>query len=116
MRQPEMERELGALREGAQEDQDQRRNIEGMRPDRVAGRQHPVQIVAADDVSDQQHAGKETEPAGRGDDQGHPRAVARVRVLMPVADQKEREEARQFPKEDELDQVAGQHDAEHRRP
>ena len=80
----------------------------------LAGRQHPVQIVAADDVADHQHAGEEAEPAGRCDDQGHPRAVARLRVLMPVADQKEGEEARQFPEEDELDQVARQHDAEHR--
>ena len=33
---------------------------------------------------------------------------------MPVADQQEGEEARQLPEEDELDQVARQHDAEHR--
>jgi hypothetical protein len=33
---------------------------------------------------------------------------------MPVADQEEGKEACQLPEEDELDQVAGQHDPEHR--
>ena len=36
------------------------------------------------------------------------------RAVMPVADQQEREEARQLPEEDELDQVAREDDAEHR--
>ena len=54
------------------------------------------------------------EAAGGGDDQRHARAVARRGVVVPVADQQEREEAGQLPEEDQLDQVARQHHAQHR--
>ena len=114
VRQPEMKRELRALCESAEQNEDQRRNVERMRADRLAGREHPVEVVAADDVAEDQHAGEQAEAARRRDDQGHPRAVARLRGLMPVADQEEGEEAGQLPEEDQLDQVARQHDAEHR--
>ena len=65
-------------------------------------------------MPEHQHAGEQAETAGRRDDQCHARAIARLRCLVPVADQQERKEAGQFPEEDQLDQIARQHDAEHR--
>ena len=114
VRQPEVERELRALGQGAEQDEDQRRQVERMR--RGCGRptaSTAVEVVAADDVAEHQHAGEQAEPAGGGDGQRHARAVARGRGVVPVADQQEGEEAGQLPEEDELDQVAGEHHARH---
>ena len=95
-------------------DQDQRRQIPGMRADQVAGGQHDIQIVAADDVPQHQHAGQQAQAAGRRDDQRHARAAARIRAVIPVGDQHEGREAGQLPEHHELDQIAREHHAEHR--
>ena len=116
VRQPEMERELRALGQGAEQDQDQRRRIERMRADQVARRQHGVEIVAADDVAEHQHrrrAGTSppapvTVSAMRAPSRAHPRGGASSRS----AGRRTRLVSSQ--KIDQLDQVAGQHDAEHR--
>src|SRR3546814_3028994 len=42
VRQPEMKRELRALGEGADQDENQRRQIEGMAADQITGVQHPI--------------------------------------------------------------------------
>src|SRR3546814_3638635 len=39
--------------------------------------------------------------------------VARLDGVVPIADQEEGKEARQFPEKHELDQVAREHDAQH---
>ena len=65
-------------------------------------------------MADQQDTGKETKPAGGRDRQRHTRTLTRIGALMPEADQQERQQACQFPEEDELDQIAGNNDAQHR--
>src|SRR3546814_4113693 len=56
VRQPEMKRELRALGEGADQDENQRRQIEGMAADQITGVQHPIHVVASDDVTEQHEA------------------------------------------------------------
>jgi hypothetical protein len=114
VRQPELERELRALGEGAQQDQDQDRPVQIVLAQQVAGCQHLVEIVAAHHMPDQQHAAEQRHAADSGDGQRHARAVARGRIVIPVADQQEGEDAGQLPEDDELDQIAGEHDAKHR--
>ena len=75
--QPEMERELRALRQRAEQDQNQRRQIEVVAADDVARREHRVEIVAADDVADHQDAGQQAQPPVAVIVKRHPRAVAR---------------------------------------
>src|SRR6185312_8108764 len=85
-----------------------------MEADRGAGRKHSIEIVATDDMAEYQYASEEAETAGRRHDERHARAIPRLCSLVPIADQKEGEEAGQFPKEDQLDQVARKGDPEHR--
>jgi hypothetical protein len=85
-----------------------------VRADEVTRREHLVQVVAADDAAEDQHAGEKAQAAAGGDDERHARAVARGRVVMPITDQQKRKEARELPEKYELDQISGEHDAEHR--
>src|SRR3546814_20452770 len=71
----------------------------------------PIEVVAADDVSDDQDADEEAQSSAGRDRQRHARAVARLDGVVPIADQEEGKEARQFPEKHELDQVAREHDA-----
>ncbi len=114
VRQPEVKRKLRAFRQSTEKDQDERRDIERVRADDSAGREHSIEIVAANDMPEHQHAGEQAKSARRRDDQRHPGAIPRLRCLMPVADQQEGKQAGQFPEEDQLDQVARKHDAKHR--
>ena len=109
-----MKRKLRAFRQSTEKDQNERRDIERVRADGSAGREHSIEIVAADDMTEHQHAGEQAKPARRRDDQRHACALARLRYLVPVADQQEGKQTGQFPEEDQLDQVAREHDAEHR--
>ena len=65
-------------------------------------------------MAEDDDAAEEREPARAGHGQRHARAPLRVHAVMPVADEQERDEARQLPEDDELDEVAGEDDAEHR--
>ena len=112
--QPEMKWKLRALCQRTKQNENQRRNVKGMRTDYLSGREHPIEVVATNDMPQDQYAGEKAEAAEGRDDQGHPRAVARLGRLMPVADQQKREEAGQFPEKDQQDQIARQDDAEHR--
>jgi len=114
MRQPEVEGKLGALGERTQGDQHQGGHVPLVVADPVAGVQHRVEVVAAHDMADDQHAGKQAQAAGGRHGERHPGATTRVDPVVPVADQQEGREAGQLPEEDELDQVAGQHHAQHR--
>ncbi|ETH87703.1 hypothetical protein L560_2255 [Bordetella pertussis STO1-CHOC-0018] len=111
--QPELERELGALGQRAQRDQDQHRRIPGVGAHDIARGQHLVHVVAADDVAEHQHAGQQAQAAGAGDRQGHARAAPGVEPVVPIGDQHERGQAGHFPEHDQLDQVAGHHHAQH---
>ena len=57
-----------------------------MRTDYLSGREHPVEVVATNNVAQDQYTGEKTEAAESRDDQGHPRRVPRLGRLMPIAD------------------------------
>ncbi len=113
MGQPELEGELCALAQGANEDQWQQHRVQGMLADGVAGSQDLVQVVAADHMAEQQGTHQQAQAARARDHQRHVGAAAGVGTVVPVADQQEREQAGEFPEEHQLDQVAGDHQAEH---
>ncbi len=113
-RQPEVERELRALGERADQDQHQRGRIPGMRLDLRARGEHRVEVVAADDPPQQHHAAQQAQPARAGDHQRHARAALGVHAVVPVADQQEGDEAGHLPEHHQLQQVARQHHAQHR--
>ena len=52
-----------------------------MGADDVAGGEHAVEVVGADDAPDQQHAGEQAEAAEGGDDERHARAIACASAL-----------------------------------
>ena len=87
--QPEMERELRRFGEGSDQEQHQHRQVKRVFPDHVTRGQHLVEVVAADDLPQQQHRGQQAEAATRGDGQCHPRAIARGGAPVPIADQQE---------------------------
>ncbi|KAG1189838.1 hypothetical protein G6F35_014026 [Rhizopus arrhizus] len=67
VRQPEVERELRTLGEDAGQHQEQRVRVQRAGADLLAGSQYHVQVEAADDAADQQHAteqGQATAAAG----------------------------------------------------
>ncbi len=113
VRQPEVERELRALGEAAQQHQHQRRNVKRMFAQQIARPQHHIEVGRADDVADQQHAGQQAQPARAGHRERHARAFARVGLLLPVTDQQERAQAGEFPEHHQQDQVVSQHHAQH---
>ena len=114
VRQPEVQRELRALGEHPGQHQRQHPRIQFAGADRIAGGQHHVQVVAAGDAPDQQHATEQGQAATTGDGQGHARAFTRILALVPEADQQERADAGQFPEHHQQQQVAGDHHAQHR--
>ncbi len=114
MGQPEVERELRALGQRAQRHQDQGRQVQRMGADLVAGGEHRIELVAANDVAQDQYAGEQAQAAGGGDGERHARTAAGIVTVLPIADQEEGREAGEFPEHHQLDQVAGQDHAHHR--
>ena len=112
--QPELERELGRLGEGAQQHQYQRDRIELVGADLVRRGQHVIELVAADDMPDDQDTCQQCQTPGAGDGQGHAGALARLAQLVPVTDQQEGAQAGQLPEHPHQQQVVCHHDAEHR--
>ena len=60
-----MERKLGALGERAEQDEHERDRVERVRANAVARREDHVEVVAADDVAEDEDAAEEREPAQR---------------------------------------------------
>ena len=114
LRQPEVERELRALGERAEEDEHEGDRVPRIGHDPVVHAGERGDLVGARDAPDQQEAGEHRQPAGRGDRERHAGALARVGPRVPVADQQERGDARQLPEHREEEQVVGERDAEHR--
>ncbi len=114
VRQPEMEGELGALRQRPEQDEDKHRAIERMVADRVARGEDRVEFIAADDLADDYQADEHGEAARAGNRQRHAGAVAGVCVMVPIADQQEGDDAGQLPEDGEQNEVAGKDDAQHR--
>ena len=109
-----MERELCALGKRSSEKKDQDRQVQLVRANEIARREHFVEVVAADDAAQDQHTREKAQAAARGDDESHARTFARRGVMVPVTDQQEGKETRELPEEDELNQIPGQYHAEHR--
>ena len=111
--QPEVEGELRAFAQGADQDQGEQDRVEGMCANQIAGGQDLVQVIAADDMAEQHDPRQQAQTARAGDHQRHVGAASGVGAVVPVADQQEREEAGQLPEKHDLDQVAGDHQPEH---
>ncbi|MDT4865030.1 hypothetical protein FQZ97_998110 [compost metagenome] len=65
-----------------------------------------VQIIAADNVAEQKHACKQTETANTGYCQSHTCAITGAGIVIPVADEQEREDAGQLPENGEQYDIA----------
>ncbi|MCY1424114.1 hypothetical protein D9M71_398490 [compost metagenome] len=84
-----------------------------MGADQLTGCQHLIQVVAADHMAEQQHPRQQAQAAGPGDHQGHIGTAPGIGAVVPIADQQEGKQAGQLPEKHDLDQVAGNHQAEH---
>ncbi|MNG85354.1 hypothetical protein D3C79_441120 [compost metagenome] len=111
--QPELEGKLCALGQGADEYQGQQHRVKRMLADGMPGSQNLVQVIAADHMAEQQGPYQQAQAACTGYHQRHIGAATGVGAVVPVADQQEGEQAGQFPEEHQLDQVAGDDQAEH---
>ncbi len=109
-----MERELGALGQGPHQDQAQGWKIERAVLDDVAGGQYDIQIEATGNPAQNHDTGQKAKTAKSRNREGHARAILGGFRVVPVADQKEGEEAGQLPEEDHLDHVAGHDHTGHR--
>ena len=104
--QPEMERKLRALGESAQQQQNKGREVQRVIAHLLAGSKHMIEVVAAHNVADDQHAPQQAQAARAGDGERHARAAPRIAPVVPVADQQEGKQAGQLPEEHNLDDVA----------
>ena len=84
-----------------------------MGADQVTGSEHLVQVVAADDMAEQHDSRQQAQATRAGHHQRHISATAGIGAVVPIADQQEREQAGQFPEKYDLNQIAGDHQAEH---
>ncbi len=85
--QPEVEGELGAFAQGADQYQGEHDRVQRMGANLIARRQHPVQVIAADDMPQQHHARQQAQAAGAGDHQRHVCAASRIGAVVPIANQ-----------------------------
>ena len=113
VRQPEVERELRRLGEGAAQHQKQDRQVERRGPHLGAAGQDLAQLIGAGGLAQQQHAGDQREAAGAGDHERHPRPLAAFGQVPPVADQQERGEAGELPEHQQDQHVVRERDAQH---
>ena len=114
VRQPEMERELGRLGETAEQDQDQDRGIERRALHCISARQNRRQIERSDGQAQHDHARDQQQAAPARNRQRHARTLPRFRLVAPEPDEEERGQARQLPEDQEQQDVAGNHDPQHR--
>ena len=113
-RQPEMERELRRLGERADQDQDQRRDIEGRGPDRLARQQDVRKLVRPRDLPQQQEPRDHRQPPHPRHDQRHARALPRLGLVPPVANEQERRQRGEFPHHQQQQDVVAEDDPQHR--
>jgi len=76
-------------------------------------RQHVVEVIAAYDMTQYQHAHQHGQPARSRDRQSHACAPARILAVIPVADQQERKKTGQFPEKYQLNDVSREHHPRH---
>ena len=109
-----MKRVLRGLGEGTSQDQRQDpRIVRGAGQTRVPGQQFP-QAVRAGRLAEQHESGQHGQGSHSGDQQGLQRRAPHGRVLVLVADQEERCQGGEFPKDEQGDQVVRQHQPQHR--
>ena len=104
---------MRTLRQGTGEDEQKGGKVEIVQTNEVAGRKHRIEVVASNDVADDDEADQQAETAAPSDDQRHVRTVAGRALVIPVADQQEREDAGQFPEDRQQDEIAGDNHAQH---
>ena len=109
-----MERKLRRFRETAQQDQDQRRQVQRITLDQRAVLQDHAQVVTAHDLPQDQHATDQGKPTQAGDGKGHKRALPPFGQMFPVPDQQERRQRRQLPENEQKQYVIAQDNAQHR--
>ena len=111
---PEVERKLRTFRKGPEQDQDERHAVKRMRPHDIARCQNLVEIVASDNMAQDQNACEQAESADTRYGQCHAGTVTGAGIVIPIADQQEREDAGQLPEHGQQYQITGQNHAEHR--
>ena len=109
-----MERELRRLGETAQQDQDQRRDIQRIGLDQRAVLQDHRQIVTAHDLPEDQHPPDHRKATQAGHGKGHTRALPPFGQVFPVPDQQEGRQRCQLPENEQKQDVVGQNDPDHR--
>ncbi len=114
VREPEVERELRGLGEGADEDADQAEVHQGPVAPARRRRQQLADGVGLRDLTEQQDPRQQHQPPGCRDQQRLPRGAATRRRLVLEADQEERGQARQLPEDEQRDQIVGGDAADHR--
>ena len=111
--QPEMERHLRRFRERARQEQQQDRQIPGMRADHVAHRQDLRQLERAGDRAQHDQPRQQDQPARPRHQQRLKRRPAGVGIVGVEPDQQVRGDGRDLPEHEQHDQVVGQHQAQH---
>ena len=114
--QPDVQRELRALAHRAAEDQQAGDGGQRAQRLRVGGQlllQH-VEVQRAEGGPDHQDAEQEAEVAEAVGDERLLAGVRRRGPFEPEADEQVAGDADQFPEDEQLDEIVGQHDAEHR--
>ena len=114
--QPDVQRKLRALAHRAAEDQQaggRRQRAQGLRVGGQGLLDH-VELQGAEGRPDRQDAEQEPEVPQTIGDEGFLACVRRRRSFKPETDEQVAGHADQFPEDEELKEVVGQHDAEHR--
>jgi len=76
-----------------------------MGPHLITGRQHILQLKAADHMPQQQDTGQQRQTTTRCHRQGHPCTTPSVATLPPEANEQERRKAGQLPEHQHEQQV-----------
>ncbi|MCY1399461.1 hypothetical protein D9M71_145180 [compost metagenome] len=108
-----MERELRGLGEHTEQHQAQRNREQRTALQQIARGEHIGQLEAAHRLADQQDAGEQRQTAAPGHRQRHAGTLARIRAMVPEADQEERRQAGQLPEHQHQQQVLRQYHTEH---
>jgi hypothetical protein len=109
--QPEVERPLGGLGRGGEQQQHDRSRRDPRVTDHLGVGQDRTQRRGAGRNADQEHPGQQRQPAERGRDE---RAGRPLLALAEAADQEVAGDARQLPEHEQQHDVVGQHQAQHR--
>ena len=121
VRQPDVERELGGLADGAAEDAEHGGGDHAVAADGEIGGDvgvdagfHRIEGEGAGDAPEHEDADHESEVADAVAEEGLLGGIRGGVLLIPVADEQIGTETDQFPEDEGHDEVVGQHDAGHR--